>query len=173
MRAALDSRFVRTLGQRSCPVYLVHAPILAVVGTVDEIAPAAGVRAIRQAAPRADVYELCLQAGHFGLVVGSAARTTTWPTVAAWAHWRSGDEDAPENLTLVSDDGATELTPQVRNRVGYGVELASGVGAGIARTTLGTAGRAVRGMRELSREGRLAGVECTIGCGPGDTGKIG
>ncbi len=44
----------------------IQCPILSVVGSVDEIAPAAGVRAIRLAAPRADVYELCLQAGHFG-----------------------------------------------------------------------------------------------------------
>ena len=45
-------------------------PVLSVVGTVDDIAPAGGVRAIRQAAPRAEVYELSLHAGHFGLVSG-------------------------------------------------------------------------------------------------------
>ena len=39
----------------------IDCPILSVVGTVDEIAPPAGVRAIRQAAPRADVYELALR----------------------------------------------------------------------------------------------------------------
>jgi putative long chain acyl-CoA synthase len=33
----------------------IRCPILSVVGTVDEIAPAAGVRAIRMAAPRADI----------------------------------------------------------------------------------------------------------------------
>jgi putative long chain acyl-CoA synthase len=139
-------------------------PVLVVVGTVDEIAPAAGVRAIRQAAPRAEVYELCLTAGHFGLVVGSGAGAVSWPTVAAWAHWRSGEGEAPENLTRVADDGATDLTPQVRNRVGYGIELAAGVGAGLARSAVGTAGRAVRGARELSREAaeqlpRLARLE--------------
>jgi putative long chain acyl-CoA synthase len=139
-------------------------PILTVVGTVDEIAPAAGVRAVRQAAPRADVYELCLQAGHFGLVVGSSARTVTWPTVAAWARWRSGESDEPENLRPVADDDSSELVPQVRNRVGYGVELAAGVGAGVARSAVGTAERAARGMRELTREAaaqlpRLARLE--------------
>jgi putative long chain acyl-CoA synthase len=144
----------------------VALPILTVVGTVDEIAPAAGVRAIRRAAPRADVYELCLTAGHFGLVVGSSARAVTWPTVAAWAEWRSGEADTepPEGLTRIPDDGAAELTPQVRNRVGYGIELAAGVGAGIARSAAGTAGRAVRGARELTREAasqlpRLARLE--------------
>ncbi len=139
-------------------------PILAVVGSVDEIAPAAGVRAIRQAAPRADVYELCLNAGHFGLVVGTSARAVTWPTVAGWTHWLAGDEETPANLTRVPDDGTTELTPRVRSRVGYGVELAAGVGAGIARDALGAAGRAARGARELGREAaaqlpRLARLE--------------
>src|SRR5207253_325081 len=69
----------------------IACPILSVVGTVDEIAPAAGVRAIRLAAPRADVYELSLKAGHFGLVVGSTSNTITWPTVAQWAQWRAGE----------------------------------------------------------------------------------
>jgi putative long chain acyl-CoA synthase len=130
----------------------ITCPILSVVGTVDEIAPAPGVRAIRQAAPRADLYELCLNAGHFGLVVGSVSQTVTWPTVAAWAHWRSGDGEAPDNITRIRDEGGRELTPEVRNRVGYGVELAAGVGAGMARSAVGTAERAVRGARELSRE---------------------
>ncbi len=139
-------------------------PILSVVGTVDEIAPAPGVRAIRQAAPRADVYELALQAGHFGLVVGTASTAITWPTVAAWTHWLDGDEELPDNVTRIPDDGALELAPHVRNRVGYGMELAAGVGAGIARSTLGTADRAVRGVRELTREAaaqlpRLARLE--------------
>ncbi len=158
----LEGGFV--IGDRLVSLADVALPILAAVGAVDEIAPAAGVRAIRQAAPRADVYELCLNAGHFGLVVGSSAQAVTWPTVAGWTHWRAGDEEAPENLTRVPDDGSVELAPMVRNRVGYGIELAAGVGAGIARDAVGAAGRAVRGVRELSREAaaqlpRLARLE--------------
>jgi putative long chain acyl-CoA synthase len=158
----LEGGFV--IADRSVSLADVALPILAVVGAVDEIAPAAGVRAVRHAAPRADVYELCLNAGHFGLVVGSSAREVTWPTVAGWTHWRAGEEEAPGNLTSVPDDGRVELTPQVRNRVGYGVELAAGVGAGMARSAAGTAGRAARGVRELSREAaaqlpRLARLE--------------
>jgi len=134
------------------------------VGTVDEIAPAGGVRAIRQAAPRAEVYELPLHAGHFGLVVGSLSTTVTWPTVAAWAHWRAGEGELPENVTPIPENGALELAPEVRNRVGYGVELAAAVGAGTARSTLGLAERAMRGARALSREAaaqlpRLARLE--------------
>ena len=127
-------------------------PILSVVGTVDEIAPAPGVRAIRQAAPRADVYELAVEAGHFGLVVGTTSRTLTWPTVAAWAHWRAGDGEPPSNVTRIPEDGAAHPAPPVCSRVGYGVGLAAGVGAGIARSIAGTAVRTVGGVRELTRE---------------------
>jgi putative long chain acyl-CoA synthase len=144
----------------------IACPILSVVGTVDEIAPAAGVRAIRLAAPRADVYELALQAGHFGLVVGSTANTVSWPTVAAWARWRDGDGALPEAVTEVPDDPTAVLEPPaaVRNRVGYGLELVGAVGSGVARSLFGTARRTARGMRELSREAagqlpRLARLE--------------
>src|SRR5579875_1798424 len=63
-------------------------PVLAVVGGLDEIAPAQGVRAIREAAPSAPVYELSLPGGHFGLVVGETAWERTWPAVADWVRWR-------------------------------------------------------------------------------------
>jgi putative long chain acyl-CoA synthase len=139
-------------------------PVLSVVGTVDDIAPAGGVRAIRQAAPRAEVYELAVHAGHFGLVVGSISTTVTWPTVAAWAHWRAGEGALPDEVKPIPDDGAVEVAPQGRNSVGYGVELAAGVGVEVARSAFGLAERAVRGARELSREAasqlpRLARLE--------------
>jgi putative long chain acyl-CoA synthase len=140
-------------------------PILTVVGTVDEIAPAAGVRAVRQAAPRAQIYELALRAGHFGLVVGSKSISITWPTVAAWTQWVDDGGDLPEEVTEVRDEGSSlELSPAVRNRVGYGLELVGGVGGGIARSMVGTARRGVTSMRELTREAvsqlpRLARLE--------------
>ena len=142
----------------------IETPILSFVGTVDEIAPAAGVRAIRHAAPRADVYEVALPAGHFGLVVGSTSTRTTWPTVAGWAHWRSGEGDLPEQVERLPDDGALEQTAPVSNRVGYGLELAGGVGVGVARLLLGTTTRTLRSVRELTREAagqlpRLARLE--------------
>jgi putative long chain acyl-CoA synthase len=132
----------------------IQCPILFTIGTVDEIAPAAGVRAIRLAAPRADVYELALNAGHFGLVVGGVSREVTWPTVAAWARWRDGEGPRPDAVTEVTDDPSDELEPpaRVRNRVGYGLELAGGVSTGLARSLAGTARRTARSMLELSRE---------------------
>jgi putative long chain acyl-CoA synthase len=131
----------------------IETPILSVVGTVDEIAPAAGVRAIRLAAPQAEVYELALRAGHFGLVVGSASNTITWPAVAGWARWRAGDGELPDGVAPVPDDGASvEVSPEVGNRMVYGLELAGAVGTGMARSAVGTATRTVRSVRELARE---------------------
>ena len=137
----------------------IETPILAVIGSVDEIAPAAGVRAIRVAAPSAEVYELALVAGHFGLVVGSLANDVTWPTVASWVRWRDGDGPPPERIAEIPDDPTAvlegdELRPgsDLPDRVGYGLELAGGVGGGIARSIVGAARRTAHGARALSRE---------------------
>ncbi|MGI8712821.1 MAG: AMP-binding protein [Solirubrobacteraceae bacterium] len=151
----LEGGFV--IDERLLTLADIGTPIMSVVGTVDEIAPAAGVRAIRLAAPRAEVWELALDAGHFGLVVGSAANHTTWPTVAAWMHWREQPGKAPEGLTEVSDDDVpAELSgagsARLRNRVGYGLELAGAVSGGMARSVAGTARRSARGLGTLSRE---------------------
>ncbi len=142
----------------------IDSPILSVLGAVDEIAPAAGVRAIRLAAPRADIHELALEAGHFGLVVGSTANQITWPTVAGWVRWRDGEGEQPDGLSEIPDDLTAELSPRISNRVGYGVELAGAVSSGIARSMTGATRRAARGMRELTREAagqlpRLARLE--------------
>ncbi|MFZ0040378.1 MAG: AMP-binding protein, partial [Solirubrobacteraceae bacterium] len=162
----LEGGFV--IDERLVTLADIECPILSVVGTVDEIAPAAGVRAIRLAAPRADVYELTLNAGHFGLVVGSTARTVTWPTVAAWAQWQDGEGEPPEELSEVPDDPSADLPgageAPFTNRLGYGLELAGAVGTGVARSMVGTARRTARSMRELTREAagqlpRLARLE--------------
>ena len=144
----------------------INCPILSVVGTVDQIAPAAGVRAIAYAAPQADVYELRMAAGHFGLVVGSAAVAQSWPAVAAWTLWRDEQGEQPAEVHRPPGDSSLELElrDQVFGRVGYGVELAAGVGVGIARSVAGTARRATRGAFELTREAagqlpRLARME--------------
>jgi putative long chain acyl-CoA synthase len=130
----------------------IETPIMSVVGSVDSIAPAPGVRAIRQAAPLAEVYELTLPAGHFGLVVGASANELTWPTAAAWARWQSGVGEFPERLAAIAIQDSTELGPAVVNRVGYGFDLLGGVGAGIARS-VSTATRGVaQGVRGFTRD---------------------
>jgi putative long chain acyl-CoA synthase len=130
----------------------ITCPILTVIGSVDQIAPGAGVRAVAAAAPRADVCELCVEAGHFGLVVGSAARTRTWPTVAAWTQWRDGEGERPSAVQRPRADSEVELPYSIRSRVAYGAQLATGVGVGIARSMVGTARQATRTALELSRE---------------------
>ncbi|MGI9100371.1 MAG: AMP-binding protein [Solirubrobacteraceae bacterium] len=126
-------------------------PVLTVVGEVDQIAPPRAVRAVRRAAPRADVYELTLPAGHFGLVVGSTASRRTWPVVADWAHWCERQGDLPEPVSLVEED-EPDPAPPVATRVGVGLELAAGAGLGVARSVLGTATRAAGMARLLTEE---------------------
>ncbi len=60
-------------------------PILYFVGSRDEMGRPSAVRGIRRAAPHVTkMFEVPLKAGHFGLVVGSTALSTTWPGVVAW-----------------------------------------------------------------------------------------
>jgi len=75
-----------------------RAPVLYFVGTRDEIARPRAVRAVRHAATQAEVFEVALPAGHFGLVVGGAANRSTWPTVIEWVRWREGEGPRPALL---------------------------------------------------------------------------
>ena len=88
----------------------IESPILSVVGTVDEIAPAAGVRAIRLAAPRAEIYELA--PGGRALRARGRARP---PTRSPGRPWPSGSAGVtatarrPAGLSEIPDDPAAEL----------------------------------------------------------------
>jgi putative long chain acyl-CoA synthase len=75
-----------------------RCPVLSFVGLRDEIARPRAVRAIRRAAPNAEVFEVGLYAGHFGLVVGGTANRQTWPTVIEWLRWREGEGPRPAML---------------------------------------------------------------------------
>ncbi|MBE7190755.1 MAG: alpha/beta fold hydrolase, partial [Jatrophihabitans endophyticus] len=68
----------------------IDVPVLTFVGLTDTLGHPDSVRAIRRAAPQADVYEVTLPGGHFGLVVGAKSMETTWPAVAEWVRWREG-----------------------------------------------------------------------------------
>lgn len=141
----IEDRLV-TLADMTCP-------ILAFVGETDEIAPARSVRAARWAAPRSDVYEVSLKAGHFGLVVGSNAVDVTWPTVAQWLAWRDDNAELPENVVRIEDeierpdDGVGTF-----DRLGAGAQLALGAGLGAARGLAGAAFGASRTVREIVGE---------------------
>ena len=126
-----------------------RCPILAFVGEHDDIAPPHTVRAVHRAAPRSEVYEASLPAGHFGLVVGSTSVERTWPTVAAWARHRDGEGELPEGVGRVSDEEVAEPDAGIGDRLGTGLELAAGAGIGAVQALAGAAAGAVGTAREL------------------------
>ena len=130
----------------------IACPILIVVGEVDEIAPPRAVRAISRAAPRAEIYECTLRAGHFGLVVGSSSITTTWPSVAGWTRWTDDDAELPETIRRVEVAAELAESPGAGARAGYGLGLAAGVGTGLARSVVTGATRTVGTLRALGEE---------------------
>lgn len=62
----------------------IQIPILYFVGSRDTFGRPASVRAINKAAVRAKIHEMELNAGHFGLVVGTKSLNITWPVVFQW-----------------------------------------------------------------------------------------
>jgi putative long chain acyl-CoA synthase len=150
-----------TLAEITCPV-------LAFVGAVDDIGQPASVRGIRRAAPRAEVSEVLVRAGHFGLVVGSTAATHTWPAVGKWVLWQEGQGPRPEGVHAmeadpsVGIDGDVGLSSRIRHSAGALAELGIGVSLGLADAAVGAArsgreiaGEAVRTLPRLARLGRL------------------
>jgi len=113
----------------------ITCPVLAFVGEVDDIGQPASVRGIKRAAPKADVYEVMIRAGHFGLVVGSKAANITWPTVATWVQWLSSGQDRPDNISPMPDSTADSADTGVAmsSRVMHGVAEASELAVSIAR----------------------------------------
>nr|MDP9166679.1 alpha/beta fold hydrolase [Actinomycetota bacterium] len=127
----------------------IKVPILTVVGTTDTIGHPDAVRAIRHAAPRADVYELTLRAGHFGLVVGSKATDVTWPAVAAWIRWRAGLAELPETIVA---SGSAEPTTIHYGAGANALAQATEFGVGVTRIAVGTARQVARAVRGVVTE---------------------
>ncbi len=88
----------------------IHAPVLAFLGSSDELARPATVRAIAEAAPDAEISFVTVPAGHFGLVVGTRANQLTWPTVAEWIFHREGRGPEPAVLRT-RERGGDDLDP--------------------------------------------------------------
>ncbi|MBE1534430.1 putative long chain acyl-CoA synthase [Actinomadura algeriensis] len=152
------------IGDRLVTLADITCPVLTFVGEVDEIAAPPMVRGIRRAAPRAEVYETSLRAGHFGLVVGSVATEQTWPAVAGWARWRDGAGGPPEIVAPVTGDEEVRATRPPGGLAGYGLQLAMGVGTGAATSALRTVSRTASGTRQLAGQAaqnlpRLARLE--------------
>lgn len=125
----------------------IDVPVLTLVGEVDEIAPAGTVRAIRRAAPRAEVYEMAVRTGHFGLVVGSTAMATTWPAAAQWVRWREGLGELPAQVFSVP---ATEGTAATRERLEHNLELAASLAEATSRKIADSAAHPLRGLQRFA-----------------------
>lgn len=116
---------------RSLTLADVRCPVLCFVGRRDDLARPAAVRAIHAVAPHAEIREIELAAGHFGLVVGSRAMRDTWPAVAEWIRYRDGTGPLPRLLQPATsvppgDDDASPAAAEPRGGrpEGGGDELA-------------------------------------------------
>lgn len=121
-------------------------PIMTFVGTKDTLGVPESVRAIRQVVPDADVYEVTMRTGHFGLVVGLTASDISWPAVSAWVEWRTNGTPLPDSIVRVEPDAAP---PKPAGANADSVERAAEVGRGVAALAMGTARRAVRQVQGL------------------------
>lgn len=86
----------------------ITCPLLVFVGEKDDIARPPVVRSVTDAAPRAEIWEASIDAGHMGLVVGSRALRDTWPTVVSWMNWREGRGNRPEGVHELSTASTRE-----------------------------------------------------------------
>lgn len=128
----------------------IGVPILTVVGSIDTIGHPDSVRAIRRAAPRAEIYELTLRAGHFGLVVGSTAMAATWPAVGDWARWRRDGGPLPTGIVPAEQVRSSPMRgPGAATNA---VATATEFGIGASRLVVGTARKAVRSARGVVTE---------------------
>lgn len=132
----------------------ITCPVLAFVGEVDDIGQPPAVRGIRRAAPNADVYEYTLRAGHFGLVVGSKAAQQSWPTVAQWVQWISGQGDKPDGIVPMADQPVerTDSGVALSSRVAHGIGEASEVALAVARGAADAVVAANKSVRTLAVE---------------------
>lgn len=98
----------------------IHCPILYFIGTRDNLARPPAVRALRNWATSASLHEREIQAGHFGLVVGSKAMNVVWPNVIDWIEW-VGEGAAGEFSPSIED----EMPPEREGNIGPLYELAA------------------------------------------------
>ena len=145
----------------------ITSPILAFVGETDDIGQPLAVRGIVNAAPRAEVFETLVPAGHFGLVVGSTAGRLSWPTTAEWIRWHDGQGERPADVEpMLPPDRSGGNGIRWTNRLTYGIGQVAGAGTvltkelidaidSVQRTTRAVASESVRTVPRLFRLGQI------------------
>jgi putative long chain acyl-CoA synthase len=157
---ARHQRFVNgglVFGDRTVGFADLTCPVLLVIGTSDVYGPIDYCRQIVHAAPNADVREIVLPTGHFGLPVSSHARRKTWPGVAAWTRWVENGDDLPDYVQPVDRSAVPSTAKQSPSRgllgnLSYAVGLTIGTGLSAPATATRAAGRAAATARDLSVE---------------------
>lgn len=140
------------IGDRLVTLADITCPILAFVGEVDDIGRPAAVRGIGRAAPRAQVYEHPVHAGHFGLVVGTTANKVTWPAVADWVRWHEQGGEAPPGIRPLTEAAPEPAPADVTSLVGQGLSTLADVGLTAGRRVVRRATEAARTSREIALE---------------------
>jgi putative long chain acyl-CoA synthase len=158
----------------------ITCPVLVFVGTRDDIARPPLVRSVGDAAPRAELWEAAIKAGHMGLVVGSTAARDTWPTVAAWTRWR--EENGPRPALVVplghKPGHEPELSADEMETIDPGVDPASGdevideESDSEDRGLLWVAGELGRGAVSMVFEAATGGAEAVWSIGSSLTRQI-
>lgn len=129
----------------------VTCPILFVVGLRDEMGKPRAVRAIRNAAPKASVHELIVNAGHFGLVVGQTAQRKVWPTAVQWLAFAERRGPLPPDVSGAKEEAAlaNENLSSLDNAIDdlqFDLSLASDVVGTTAHTLFEQATKASAGL---------------------------
>jgi putative long chain acyl-CoA synthase len=167
------------VGERSVTLADIRCPVLIFVGTTDDIAPPATVRAIRKAAPRAEVYECSMRAGHFGLVVGSKAVEITWPAVSGWVDWRESRGELPTTIGRIEERTRKErreepaapelgdLSEEAGLALSFGRDLVSGVLGAVTDRAQMLWRLAETGLPQVALLARLARVRGRTRVSPG------
>jgi len=95
----------------------IKIPILYFVGSRDTFGRPASVRAINKAAVSAQVFEMELNAGHFGLVVGTKSLNITWPVVFQWISYLDNEGDPAQFVPIKTDNRLLHLGSE-NNKMG-------------------------------------------------------
>ncbi|MGE2737856.1 acyl-CoA synthetase [Mycolicibacterium vaccae] len=131
----------------------IDCPVLAVIGEVDDIGQPASVRGIKRAAPKADVYEFLIRAGHFGLVVGSKASSQTWPAVADWVRWLDSGGEMPDGVApMATPSAVSESGVSLTSRLAHSTAAATEMAFTLARSAADALVAANRSARTLAVE---------------------